>query len=750
NSQVIPGLVPADPGNELGLLVSDLNLNPTLQEETTSLDSLGGGSVNATHLVGPDGVETNPGEPALPLVSANVSAGPGQVLRGVGFRGGSYTDIDGITPLTGAPATETHSVHTPFVSPAFFPPRLAVPNYFDALGSATEGITRLMVTPAQHRSDGAGSLTNTLRSFSGLGLRLYYSENIETYGENTPALAAAPTITAVDAEPLSDGSVRFQARVVGDPSAGIQEVWVTYTGEPGSPLHGEWASLNLVQDLNDSTLWTGSLTPVGQDPAAIRYVVQAANGVGLVSLNDNQGFYFIPGITAGTVDPEAVATTLSFGSGIPTSGSYGANLPVSAALTTDAGAPVAGQLVTFSLGGTSRTAVTDSSGVAATEVPLSVVPGSYELTAAFDGNAAHMSVSSSAGSFTVAKQPTALTLAHVADGAGLMATLLGNTGLPLREKTVFFVATDPAGTVLSATPVITDQQGIAQLDLGQVPTSAAAVTAYFGSASTPILGGDTANLADVSYAAATSEALGLAPTAVADAYSVAGGAVLSVAAPGVLANDTSPSGGALQAALSSAPANGSLTLRADGSFSYAPTGDFVGVDSFTYTAVDGSFASAPATVTITVTEPIPAGCTVLGTPGNDTLKGTQGADVICGLGGNDVLTGNNGADILYGGSGDDRLEGGNGNDILQGAAGTDTLLGGNDNDALSGGSGNDRLEGGYGNDSILAGPGIDQLVGSNGNDSLDAVDGVGGDSLSGGSGTDSCLRDTGDTVTGCP
>lgn len=98
--------------------------------------------------------------------------------------------------------------------------------------------------------------------------------------------------------------MRFQARVVGDPSAGIQEVWVTYTGERGSPLHGAWTSLNLTQDPNDSTLWTGSFTlPDKQDPAAIRYVVQAANGVGVVGLDDNQGFYFTPGITAGTVDP---------------------------------------------------------------------------------------------------------------------------------------------------------------------------------------------------------------------------------------------------------------------------------------------------------------------------------------------------------------------------------------------------------------------------------------------------------------
>ncbi len=278
------------------------------------------------------------------------------------------------------------------------------------------------------------------------------------------------------------------------------------------------------------------------------------------------------------------------------------------------------------------------------------------------------------------------------------------------------------------------------------------MTAYFGSPNTPLPDGQTANLEDPSYAASTSAAAMLpsAPTAIGDSYSVVGGATLTVPVPGVLGNDSDPQGDPLQAALASGPSQGSLTLQPDGSFSYTPTGDFVGVDSFGYTASDGELSSAPATVSISVTEPTPPGCTIVGTPGNDILRGNSGPDVICGLGGDDVLIGSNGNDILYGGSGNDRLEGGNGRDTLRGASGDDTLLGGNDDDILDGGSGNDRLEGGFGNDSILAGPGLDQLIGGNGNDSLDAVDGAGGDSLSGGSGTDSCRRDDGDTVTGCP
>ena len=47
------------------------------------------------------------------------------------------------------------------------------------------------------------------------------------------ALSDAPSIVGVDAKP-DVGGVAFTAQVVGDPAAGIQQVWVTYTGD-GAP-----------------------------------------------------------------------------------------------------------------------------------------------------------------------------------------------------------------------------------------------------------------------------------------------------------------------------------------------------------------------------------------------------------------------------------------------------------------------------------------------------------------------------------
>ncbi len=92
------------------------------------------------------------------------------------------------------------------------------------------------------------------------------------------------------------------------------------------------------------------------------------------------------------------------------------------------------------------------------------------------------------------------------------------------------------------------------------------------------------------------------PVAASDNYTTTKNTTLTIAAAeGVLANDTNPSGtGTLTAVLATGPANGSLTLNADGSFEYIPEKGFTGIDSFIYTATNGDQDSAPGTATITV------------------------------------------------------------------------------------------------------------------------------------------------------
>ncbi|MDP4014233.1 MAG: calcium-binding protein [Candidatus Nanopelagicales bacterium] len=100
-------------------------------------------------------------------------------------------------------------------------------------------------------------------------------------------------------------------------------------------------------------------------------------------------------------------------------------------------------------------------------------------------------------------------------------------------------------------------------------------------------------------------------------------------------------------------------------------------------------------------------CTIVGTPGNDRIRGTKHRDVICGLGGRDIIKGLGGNDVIRGGAGNDVLKGGRGADSLEGGRGADQLSGGDRADDLDGGPGDDLLDGDEGGDDIDGGSGDD-------------------------------------------
>ncbi len=300
---VLPAIVSATqpvttgPGVALGLLMADVTVAPvvtaTERTLTSALDQVT--TYRATALLGKDGAVARPGQPLLPLAVYNVSAPgglAGGVLRGVGLRGASYADQSPIFPLTGAPATEVAGVRSVFRSMSFYPSKPWTVNYFANLADAVGGVTRLMLTPAQFKSSSPASLTGVLRTFASLDFRLYYSRDL-----SQAALAAPPSLAQVAAENVGGGNIQFRVHAT-DPLADVQAVWVTYTGITG-PLAGLWRSLDLQQDSREPALWTGRL-PVGTIPIGdLRYMVQAVNGVGLVTLATNNGEYFTPGVDPG-------------------------------------------------------------------------------------------------------------------------------------------------------------------------------------------------------------------------------------------------------------------------------------------------------------------------------------------------------------------------------------------------------------------------------------------------------------------
>ncbi|MEM7124818.1 MAG: Ig-like domain-containing protein [Chloroflexota bacterium] len=271
-----------------------------------------------------------------------------------------------------------------------------------------------------------------------------------------------------------------------------------------------------------------------------------------------------------------------------------------------------------------------------------------------------------------------------------------------------------------------------------------------------------------------------APVAAADAYTTDEDITLTIAVPGILANDTDVDSDPLTAALDSGPSNGTLTLNSDGSFTYTPNAGFTGDDTFTYTANDGTDNSNVATVTITVNAAAPpfatcggydvletapgvyeapefAGMLHVGTSGYDWLQGTDGPDLMLGLGGPDDIWGKDGDDIICGGAGVDIILGQRGSDILYGDDQPDWLIGGPGNDILYGGKGWDDLEGNSGQDMLYGDGGYDVLVGGSDSDQLfggtgpdDLYGNKGDDDLNGGDGNDYCKGGSGnDTVNEC-
>ncbi len=122
---------------------------------------------------------------------------------------------------------------------------------------------------------------------------------------------------------------------------------------------------------------------------------------------------------------------------------------------------------------------------------------------------------------------------------------------------------------------------------------------YNGTDTFTYLANDGSADSEVATVTITVAAANDAAVAVDDRYSVAVNGELTVSsATGVLLNDEDIDGDLLTVTLVDTTTSGTLSLSADGSFSYTPTADFHGIDTFTYTAGDGTEDSAVAMVTI--------------------------------------------------------------------------------------------------------------------------------------------------------
>jgi Ca2+-binding RTX toxin-like protein len=104
--------------------------------------------------------------------------------------------------------------------------------------------------------------------------------------------------------------------------------------------------------------------------------------------------------------------------------------------------------------------------------------------------------------------------------------------------------------------------------------------------------------------------------------------------------------------------------------------------------------------------------TIVGTEGDDVLRGTLEPDVIWGGGGDDLIYGARGNDVICGGPGSDVIRGGRGNDDIDGGAGArDRVTGDLGDDKVVGGPGDyDEVAGDLGIDIVNGGPGDHDVV----------------------------------------
>ncbi|MFN8499077.1 MAG: choice-of-anchor Q domain-containing protein [Anaerolineae bacterium] len=444
-----------------------------------------GGSVAASYLAGPDGVQSRAAEPVQPLVRKNVSV-PNYVARGVGFRGGSYTDIPSITPLTGATALEQSAYHPQFFSTVMYPRSLWGLNFFDAL-PPNNGPTWLNLTPAQYQSQSLNSPSGTLRQYTNMALRLFY---VPSSDKDIPA--GAPSISNVHTS-QSGSDVTFNATVTSNTDADVLQVWVTYTSCPsGAPCSGQWTSLDLAR--TNGGQWSGTLTNA---PSGILYVVQAVNSSGLVSLASNSGGYFPLGGAQPTTPTQTAKPLVKPVLSGTLSGTYLDSFPITVqmldATTNTCTPPLQGQPVTIIIGSQRSRVTTDAScNAALTPTPvLSEVPGAYAVAVSFAGNDTYLPVSQQTP-LTINKLGTTLSFAPAGPYVNTpgvppawSAVLTDNSAKKraVTQQSVILVATcantTQCGNSSASLFTFTDYLGRATFWPVSLPVGTYTLTAYF-------------------------------------------------------------------------------------------------------------------------------------------------------------------------------------------------------------------------------------------------------------------------------
>jgi len=180
--------------------------------------------------------------------------------------------------------------------------------------------------------------------------------------------------------------------------------------------------------------------------------------------------------------------------------------------------------------------------------------------------------------------PVAVDDAYAVEAGEPFVATLGGGGNGLG---VLFNDLDPDQDILSAILVTGPSHGTLGFNADGTFTYTAEST-YSGTDSFTYRASDGLLESDPATVTFTVAPLNLPPIGVDDAYSVDEDGTLTVAAPGVLGNDSDPEGQPLSLGLVVGQAHGTLVLYPGGGFTYSPTANYHGSDEFWYRPFDGT------------------------------------------------------------------------------------------------------------------------------------------------------------------
>ena len=160
---------------------------------------------------------------------------------------------------------------------------------------------------------------------------------------------------------------------------------------------------------------------------------------------------------------------------------------------------------------------------------------------------------------------------------------------------------DPDSDPISITSIGTPSSGTLTPN-GDGTYTYTPVDGFVGDVTIPYTIDDPAGLTDSATItiAVTEPSDNPVPDAMDDAGATTSGVAVTV---DFLGNDLNPEGGTLTVTAMDTPANGTLVDNGDGTVTYTPDADFVGVETVDYTVSDPSGDSDTATITFTVTAP---------------------------------------------------------------------------------------------------------------------------------------------------